>query len=247
LTFKFTRGGIKLNPQKLDHFQFEYRNLLLQKTEKRTPLEQDLIRDNLLIPLIAEIHSITTDASSTILPGGTAIPWAQPLTLVPAMLSSPAEQQTYTLQVVSSEATRYKSVAHLARRLPYFFWRPPPIAYRGALASKPVSRALFDIIDKTIHESPDWNCALDRLLETILPGDHPEFHSLLRLIVVGSPEAWAKTSRVLFSILGQQEWQARTSIVRGLWDELENGGPEVRQRWLDEAQNSPSKLDESKE
>ncbi|KAH6893399.1 hypothetical protein B0T10DRAFT_437294 [Thelonectria olida] len=242
LTFKFTRGGIKLNPQKLDHFQWEYRNLLF-KTDSHTPLEQALIRDNLLIPLITEIHSITADATSTILPSGAALPWVQPLTLVPAMLSSPAEQQAYALQVISHDTTRYQSVADLARVLPYFFWRPPPIAYRGALASKPISRALFDVVDKTIHESSDWTCAMDRLLEAIPAEDGPEVHSILRLVAIGSSEASGKASRIMFNILGQQEWQARTSIVRGLLDELEKGGPEIRQRWLDEAEDSPFKLD----
>ncbi|KAI5457723.1 hypothetical protein BGZ63DRAFT_493831 [Mariannaea sp. PMI_226] len=244
LSFKFTRGGIKLNPQKLDHFQWEYRNILFNKASQSTPLEHDLIRDNLLNPLIAEVQFITADPSSPpILPRGTSLPWVQPLTPVPAMISSSqAEQQAYAFKIVSQETTRYRSAAELVRLLPYFFWRPPPAAYRAALASTSISCSSFDIIDKVIHNSSDWETTLDRLLEDIPVDYAPELHSLLRLIAIGSPEASGKTSRILFDVLGQEEWRVRTSIVRELLDELQQGGNPVRQKWLDETQVLASSL-----
>ncbi|KAF7537538.1 hypothetical protein G7Z17_g12832 [Cylindrodendrum hubeiense] len=239
LTFKFTRGGIKLNPQKLDHFQWEYRNLLFKTpAEQHTPLEQALIRDNLIEPLISETQSITNNAaSSPILPRGTSVPWPHPPTLVPAMLSSEPSASAYTLEVLAHETTRYRSATDIARLLPYLFWRPPPIAYRAALAAAPIRRALFDAVDKAVHESPSWVTALDQLLEGIPADDATAIHSLLRMIAIGSPDAVGKTSRILFKVLGQEEWRIRTSLVRNLLNELEQGGPEVRQRWLDDAPN----------
>ncbi|KAK7408003.1 Glutamate--tRNA ligase mitochondrial [Neonectria punicea] len=240
LTFKFTRGGIKLNPQKLDHFQWEYRNLLFQTPpERRTPLEQALIRDNLVSPLISEIQSITNDpASPPILPRGTSLPWPTPLTLVPVLLSlEPATAQAYALEILTHETTRYRSAVDIARLLPYFFWRPPPTVYRAALAAAPIRRALFDAIDTAVHESSAWAEALDRILEGVPAGDAPAIHSLLRLVAIGSFDAVGKTSRILFEVLGQEEWRVRTALVRSLLDELQQGGLELRQRWLDETSN----------
>ncbi|KPM34723.1 hypothetical protein AK830_g11848 [Neonectria ditissima] len=244
LTFKFTRGGIKLNPQKLDHFQWEYRNLLFKTPlERRTPLEQALIRDNLVSPLISEIQAITNDPTSPpIVPRGTSLPWSEPLTLVPALLSSaPATAQAYVLDILARETTRYRSAADVARLLPYFFWRPPPSVYRAALAAAPIRRVLFDAIDKAVHESSAWAEALDRILEDVPADDAPAIHSLLRLVAIGSFDAVGKTSRILFEVLGQEEWRVRTALVRSLFDELQHDGNEVRQQWLDEASSAAQK------
>ncbi|KAH8670040.1 hypothetical protein BGZ61DRAFT_363888 [Ilyonectria robusta] len=237
LTFKFTRGGIKLNPQKLDHFQWEYRNHLFKTPPKdHTPLEQALIRDNLLDPLISEVQSITNDPTAyPILPRGTSLPWPQPPTLVPAMLSPGPVAQAYVFEALAHETARYRSASEVARLLPYFFWRPPPTAYRAALAAAPIQRTLFDAIDKAVHESPSWATALDQLLEGIPADDATAVHSMLRMIAIGSSDAVGKTSRILFTVVGQEEWRIRTSVVRSLLNELEQGGPEVRQRWLNEA------------
>ncbi|KAH7140738.1 hypothetical protein EDB81DRAFT_63524 [Dactylonectria macrodidyma] len=240
LTFKFTRGGIKLNPQKLDHFQWEYRNLVLKTPpEHHTPLEQSLIRANLLDPLISEVQSITNNPDAyPIIPRGTSVPWPHPLTLVPTMLSSGPSKHAYALDILTHETTRYRSAADIARILPYFFWRPPPTSYRAALAAAPIRRDLFDAIDKTVRESHSWDTTLDQLLEGIPADDATAIHSLLRLVAIGSPDAAGKTSRILLAVLGQEEWRIRTSLVRSLLDELEQGGPELRQRWLNETPNS---------
>ncbi|KAF5008313.1 hypothetical protein FDECE_5414 [Fusarium decemcellulare] len=243
LTFKFTRGGIKLNPQKLDFFQHEYRNLLFRTPLlEHTPREQVLIRDNLLKPLVSEVHAITASSEisageyTPIHPRGTSIPWPAPLTRVPALLSSEASQQAYAFEVLVQETARYASAADIARLLPYFFWRPPPSIYRAALAAEPVRRDLFNLVHEAVHASPDaWELALDRLLERVPSGQAPDLHTILRLVAIGSSNAVGKTSRVLFSVLGQDEWRFRTGLVHSLLDELELGGQDIRQKWLDEA------------
>ncbi|KAJ4260571.1 Glutamate--tRNA ligase mitochondrial [Fusarium torreyae] len=241
LTYKFTRGGIKLNPQKLDFFQYEYRNLLFKTPlAEHTSREQDLIRDNLLIPLVDQVHAITASSESSasdhipIQPRGTSLDWPSPLTPVPAIVASESSQQTYAFQVLAQETTRYSLAADIARLLPYFFWRPPPVIYRAALATEPIRRDLFDLVYDVINTPGGWELALERLLERVPSDQAPDLHSILRLIAIGSPHAVGKASRILFSVLGQEEWQARTSLARSLLEELDIGGQGLRQKWLDE-------------
>ncbi|RSL46906.1 hypothetical protein CEP54_013643 [Fusarium duplospermum] len=226
LTFKFTRGGIKLNPQKLDFFQYEYRNLLFKTPlSEQTPREQALIQENLLKPLVDEVLALTASSASDpvgykpIQPRGTSLIWPAPL--------SP---------VLSHEATRYGAAAEIARQLPYFFWRPPPAIYRAALASDPIRHDLLHLVNDTVNGSLDaWELVLDHLLERVPSDQAPDLHAILRLIAIGSPHAVGKTSRILFSVLGQEEWRFRTAIVRKLLDELDQGGNHLRQKWLIES------------
>ncbi|KAF4972931.1 hypothetical protein FSARC_625 [Fusarium sarcochroum] len=241
LTYKFTRGGIKLNPRKLDYFQYEYRKLLFKTpVAEHTSREQNLIRDNLLISLVNQVHTITASSESSasdyipIQPRGTSLDWPSPLTPVPAIVASESSQQTYASQVLAQETTRYFSAPDIARLLPYFFWRPPPAIYRAALATEPIRRDLFDLVHVVVHSPDGWELALERLLERIPPDQAPDLHGVLRLVAIGSPHAVGKASRILFSVLGQEEWQARVTLVRSLLDELDLGGQGLRQKWLDE-------------
>ncbi|RTE70074.1 hypothetical protein BHE90_015535 [Fusarium euwallaceae] len=242
LTFKFTRGGIKLNPQKLDFFQYEYRNLLFKTPlSEQTPREQALVRENLLKPLVDEVLAITASSASDavgympIQPRGTSLIWPAPLSPVPAMLSEES-QQPYAFEVLSHEATRYGAATEIARQLPYFFWRPPPAIYRAALASDPIRHDLLHLVYDTVNGSLDaWELVLDHLLERVPSEQAPDLHAILRLIAIGSPHAVGKTSRILFSVLGQDEWRFRTAVVRKLLDELDQGGDGLRQKWLIES------------
>ncbi|RBR14000.1 uncharacterized protein FIESC28_07966 [Fusarium coffeatum] len=242
LSYKFTRGGIKLNPQKLDFFQHEYRNLLFKTPlSGHTPREQALIRDNLLNPLIDQVHAFTSSSEGTsgnyehIQPRGTSLKWPRPLTLVPAMLSSESSQQSYAFQILAQETSRYASVADIPRLLPYLFWRPPIAAYRAAFATETPRRDLIDLVQDTVNSADSWEMALDRLLERIPADQAPDLHSVLRLIAIGSPQAVGKASRILFSVLGQAEWRVRATQVRDLMEELDSGGESLRQKWKDEA------------
>ncbi|KAJ4244481.1 Glutamate--tRNA ligase mitochondrial [Fusarium falciforme] len=242
LTFKFTRGGIKLNPQKLDFFQHEYRNLLFKTPlSEQTPREQALIRENLLKPLVDEVLALTASSVSDpigykpIQPRGPSLIWPAPLSPVPAMLSEDS-QQPYAFEVLSQETARYGSAAEIARQLPYFFWRPPPAVYRAALASDPIRHDLLHLVNDTVNGSLDaWELVLDRLLERVPSDQAPDLHAILRLIAIGSPHAVGKTSRILFSVLGQEEWRSRTAVVRKLLDELDQGGDDLRQTWLNQS------------
>lgn len=242
LTFKFTRGGIKLNPQKLDFFQHEYRNLLFKTPlSEQTPREQALIRENLLKPLVDEVLALTASSMSDpvgykpIQPRGTSLIWPAPLSPVPVMLSEDS-QQPYAFEVLSHETARYGSAAEIARQLPYFFWRPPPAVYRAALASDPIRHDLLHLVNDTVNGSLDaWELVLDHLLERVPSDQAPDLHAVLRLIAIGSPHAVGKTSRVLFNVLGQEEWRSRTAVVRKLLDELDQGGDDLRQTWLNQS------------
>ncbi|GKU03747.1 glutamyl-trna synthetase [Fusarium langsethiae] len=241
LTYKFTRGGIKLNPQKLDFFQHEYRNLLFKTPlSDHTPREQALVRDNLLRPLINKVNEITSSSKESngnyvpIQPRGTSFKWPGPLTPVPAMLSSESSQQSYAFQTLAQETSRYASADDIPRLLPYLFWRPPIAIYRAALATETPRRALINLVHDAVNSADGWELALERLLERVPADQAPDLHSVLRMIAIGSPQAVAKASRILFSILGQDEWRVRANQVRDLLHELDSGGEDLRQRWIDE-------------
>ncbi|KAF4454732.1 Glutamyl-tRNA synthetase [Fusarium austroafricanum] len=240
LTYKFTRGGIKLNPDKLDFFQHEYRNLLAKTpVVEHTSRERDLVRDYLVIPLVKQVDSITASSKSPssdympIQPTGTCLYWPAPLTPVPAMVSSESSQP-YALNIILQETVRYTSVANLARLLPYFFWRPPPEIYRAAIVTQTPRRDLIDLVNRTLLEVDDWGTALDRLFDSIPSDEAPSLHAVLRLIAIGDSQAVGKSSRILFNVLGQDEWRVRANLVRSLLDEMESGGSALRQDWLDE-------------
>ncbi|KAF4119737.1 glutamyl-tRNA synthetase [Geosmithia morbida] len=66
LSFKFTRGGIKLNPEKLDLFDVRYhRSTILSPREDLAPVERRLISSSLLEPILSEVHSLTAPPTST--------------------------------------------------------------------------------------------------------------------------------------------------------------------------------------
>ncbi|CEI62742.1 hypothetical protein FVEN_g5262 [Fusarium venenatum] len=250
LSYKFTRGGIKLNPQKLDFFQHEYRSLLFKiPLSDHTPREQALIRDNLLSPLINKVHEITSFSKEStgnyvpIQPRGTSLKWPGPLTPVPAMLLSESSQQSYAFQILAQETSRYTSADDIPRLLPYLFWRPPIAIYRAALATETPRRDLINLVHDTVNSTDSWEMGFERLLERVPSDQAPDLHSILRLIAVGSPQAVAKASRILFSILGQDEWRVRATQVRDLLHELDSGGESIRQRWTDEAAPITSEAD----
>ncbi|KAF4341049.1 glutamyl-tRNA synthetase [Fusarium beomiforme] len=239
LTYKFTRGGIKLNQTKLDFFQHEYRTLLTKTpAAEHTSRERELIRDYLVIPLINEVHAITVSSQSPsddympIQPTGTSLYWPAPLTPVPAMLNLESSHP-YASKIIFQETVRYSSVANLARSLPYFFWRPPADIYRAAIVTQTLDRDLVDLVNRAIQGTSDWETALDRLFESIPSDQAPVMHAILRLIAIGDSQAVGKSSRILFNVLGQDEWRFRTNIVASLLDELESGGPTLRQDWVE--------------
>ncbi|QPC71494.1 hypothetical protein HYE68_002246 [Fusarium pseudograminearum] len=250
LTYKFTRGGIKLNPQKLDFFQHEYRNLLFKTPmSDHTSREQVLIGENLLDPLISKVHEITSSSKDNtgnyvpIQPRGTSLNWPGALTPVPAMLSSESSQQSYAFQTLAQETSRYASAGDIPRLLPYLFWRPPIAIYRAALATETPCPDLINLVHETVNSTDSWEVALDRLLERVPSDQSTDLHSILRLVAVGSSQAVAKASRILFNILGQDEWRVRTTQVCDLLHELDSGGEDLRQIWIDEAAAMTSETD----
>jgi glutamyl-tRNA synthetase len=165
------------------------------------------------------------------------------LTPVPAILSSESSQQSYAFRILAQETSRYASADDIPHLLPYLFWRPPIAIYRAALTTDTPRRDLINLVHDTVNSTESWEIAFDRLLERVPSDQAPDLHSILRLVAVGSPQAVAKASRILFSILGQDEWRVRATQVRDLLHELDSGGENLRQRWKDEAATTTSKAD----
>ncbi|KAG4278515.1 glutamyl-tRNA synthetase [Fusarium proliferatum] len=164
-----------------------------------------------------------SDDYKPIQPTGTALDWPAPLSPVPAMLSSESSQ-SYTSKIIFQETVRYASVANLARLLPYFFWRPPTDIYRAAIVSETPRFDLLEMVNKTVQGNEDWETAVDRLFESIPSDQAPDLHAILRLIAIGDSQAVSKSSRILFDVLGQDEWRYRANLVASLLGELESSG-----------------------
>ncbi|RBA20333.1 glutamyl-tRNA synthetase, partial [Fusarium proliferatum] len=164
-----------------------------------------------------------SDDYKPIQPTGTALDWPAPLSPVPAMLSSESSQ-SYTSKIIFQETVRYASVANLARLLPYFFWRPPTDIYRAAIVSETPRLDLLEMVNKTVQGNEDWETAVDRLFESIPSDQAPDLHAILRLIAIGDSQAVSKSSRILFDVLGQDEWRYRANLVASLLGELESSG-----------------------
>ncbi|CAM1510008.1 Fc.00g003430.m01.CDS01 [Cosmosporella sp. VM-42] len=218
LTFKFTRGGIKLNPEKLQFFQNEYISALF--STKPSESESDAIKKHLVAPLIDEVLTITKSPTLPLIqPPKATIPWPHPLELIPAMQTNEIE---YTQNVLFKSLTKFDSSREVARMLPYLFWRPPLAVYRGSLAQYRPDRALFNIIDNAIsNTSPeDFEAAENKIFGKLNGQEKSAAHDLIRLILVGDPEASSRSTKVMVDVLGQKECQHRISVVRGLLDEL---------------------------
>ena len=235
LTFKFTRGGIKLNPEKLAHFQSLYRQKLFGTHGKdRTKLENEHITNLLVLPIISEVESSTTKPTSPIRPTKATLSWEAPLSPVPAMESDRNIRQKYVFSVLSHDSSSFTDPRELVWTLPYFFWRPPMDVYRHNLATHQIDRSMFDAIEKALSCPPEhWKDAQTGLKMTVHNHSPAEVHNLIRLILVGDPNANSRNTGIMFNILGQDECRHRVSMVRDLLDELDKGGEELRQNWLD--------------
>lgn len=135
-----------------------------------------------------------------------------------------------------NEKSAFKTLRDLVKSLPYLFWKPPRAVYRYSLARYPINRAIFDTVKELINCRPeDWeNVRANQKWETIAKTEAIALHGLVRLILVGDPEAQSRNTGVMFKVLGQEECCRRLRVVEELLKELDAGGEETQQKWLEE-------------
>ncbi|KAG5927778.1 hypothetical protein E4U42_001784 [Claviceps africana] len=239
LTFRFTRGGIKLNVEKLNHFQTKYLDSLLWDTEPAAleKIEKDrIICDFITEPVIKEIKLLKKGKS----PNMDLLPeeWRHDFTLVPIMSALDMRSQEYIFDIVT-ERGGYVSTETLLQQHPYLVWQVPETLHRRSLASyKPDERVMHAL--EEVLEKPDlWgNRRADGLpimdatgrddaqpvmdaIWAIVEGQDVEklaVYDTLRLIGAGRHDVVSLSSTQMFTILGREEWRRRTDAVKRLLD-----------------------------
>ncbi|OAA78853.1 glutamyl-tRNA synthetase [Akanthomyces lecanii RCEF 1005] len=217
LTFKFTRGGIKLNVEKLDHFNAKYRDLLLhQPFAALPPYEVALLRTHLFTPTLAAVQSATRT-------GIPAWPHASaPLQLVPQLAAADDASAAYLHAVLASRDGGFRAAGDVVEQHPYLFWRPPQNVYRSSVATTPpdvrVLAALEQVLEREDVVWTDGQQVMDALREVLDPQGVETLtaHNVLRLVGAGGQDVVSQSSGRMFATLGRDEWQHRLRCVQEL-------------------------------
>lgn len=218
MTFKFTRGGIKLNVEKLDHFNAKYRDLLLrQPLASLPPHEVALLRTHLFTPILAAVQSATHGGISA-WPNASA-----PLQLVPQLAADDDDTSAaYLHGVLASRDGGFRAAGDVVEQHPYLFWRPPQDVYRASVAATPpdgrVLAALEQVLQRDDVVWADGQQVMDALREALDPhGVEPlTVHNVLRLVGAGGQDVVSQSSGRMFATLGRDEWQHRLRCVQEL-------------------------------
>ncbi|KGQ04710.1 putative glutamate--tRNA ligase [Beauveria bassiana D1-5] len=221
LTFKFTRGGIKLNVEKLDHFNAKYRDLLLrQPLGSLPPYEAALLRTHLLAPTLAAVRAATGR-------GVSAWPSASlPLDLVPQLTTgidnNDDTRVAYIHAVLASRDGGFHDASDVVEQHPYLFWRPPQAVYRAsAAATRPETRVLA-ALERVLAQEDVWRGNDDgqRVVEALRGILDPQgvealtMHNVLRLVGAGGQDVVSQSSGRMLATLGRDEWQHRLQCVQ---------------------------------
>ncbi|ODA77107.1 hypothetical protein RJ55_07625 [Drechmeria coniospora] len=230
LTFKFTRGGIKLNPGKLEHFQTKYRDALLgNRIPELAEQEAILIERNLTRPMLHELQSITS--GNDIGPGKLPKAWQTSLELVPA-LRSDETRASYVHSILTNSQGGFQSTGSLIRQHPYLFWRVPVSLYESSLAVFRPDPRVLDALDQALDQVDCWDSlGAVKVMEFIQETVHGEnidpvlVHKVLRLVGAGGQDVVSQSSSRMFLLLGRGEWRHRLDVVKDSIKMLQSGRP----------------------
>ncbi|KAM3516906.1 hypothetical protein NHJ13051_009470 [Beauveria bassiana] len=221
LTFKFTRGGIKLNVEKLHHFNAKYRDLLLrQPLGSLPPYEAALLRTHLLAPTLDAVRAATGH-------GVSAWPSASlPLDLVPQLTAGIDDNDdtrvAYIHAVLASRDGGFHDASDMVEQHPYLFWRPPQAVYRVSAAATPPDARVLAALERVLAQEDVWRGNDDgqRVVEALRGILHPQgvealtMHNVLRLVGAGGQDVVSQSSGRMLATLGRDEWQHRLQCVQ---------------------------------
>ncbi|KAG6034071.1 hypothetical protein E4U41_006700 [Claviceps citrina] len=221
LTFKFTRGGIKLNAEKLDHFHTKYRDALLRDPAPELSQEEEgLIQDHVIQPMLQEIDLITTGQSShaELLPEY----WRDGPTPIPALSDQGTRARHVHDMVAGKHGGSPLPTDSLLRHHPYLVWQVPERLYRHSLASYKPDRRVLQALDDALEKPALWANQGAHVMDAIwaaLQGqdvDKLAVYDTLRLVGAGAHDVASPSSSRMFMILGRHEWRRRTDTVKRL-------------------------------
>ncbi|KAG8424206.1 Glutamate--tRNA ligase mitochondrial [Metarhizium acridum] len=219
LTFKFTRGGIKLNIEKLDHFDSKYRDAILwDPVSDLSETETSLISDHITQPMLQKIDSVTKKArASELLPRE----WRSTLTPVPS-LANEENRAAYVYNIFSTKKGGFLSAEALIREHPYLLWRVPETVYKHSLASYNPDGRILLALSSAVDDKKLWatqGVEVMNAIWTTLEGqgiDNITVHNTLRLVGAGGHDVVSQSSSRMFMLLGRDEWRFRLDTVRRL-------------------------------
>ncbi|KAF3063015.1 Glutamate--tRNA ligase [Trichoderma lentiforme] len=224
LTFKFTRGGIKLNLSKLEYFNNRYRDAMLWKpVPALADQEAKLIDQHLTQPILNEIEAITNGSIESA--ELTARAWQLPLELVPT-LTDPTKKGRYVYQALVSKQGGFQSPSDLISQHPYLFWRVPLDVYKTSLVKARPEPKVLDALEEVISQESFWEGDCSQVMQAIqsivepLGVDQLTIHNELRLIAAGGRDVVSQSSSRMFALLGRDEWAHRLNVIKELLSEL---------------------------
>ena len=222
MTFKFTRGAIKLNLGKLEHFNKSYRDALLgSPVPELADEEARLVDSHLVQPMLRQLGSITSGSAPS---DADKLPqaWQGDLQLVPALASSddPA-QAAYIRNILASRQGGYQSPGSLIQQHPYLFWRVPASLYKASLRAGPApDERILDALQAALESPRCWDGQGGEVMSRIRDGlqgqaiDQVVLHDTLRLVAAGGQGVVSQSSPNMFKLLGGDEWRHRLDAVR---------------------------------
>lgn len=222
LTFKFTRGGIKLNYPKLAHYNSKYRDVLLKlPPSSLSDRETKEMQHHLIQPTLDAIHSATET-------GTPAWPDAEtPLTLID-QLSDASKASSYIHSVLYNRDGGFQDAKTLISQHPYLFWRVPDSVYLASLAAvrDTLDTRVLDALEKVVADDIYWTSDAQKnpvaAVRDIVEPQGVEtltVHNVLRLVGAGGVDVVSQSSGRMTSLLGQDEWKRRLSAVQAILKE----------------------------
>ncbi|KAL6859262.1 hypothetical protein J3F83DRAFT_717577 [Trichoderma novae-zelandiae] len=224
LTFKFTRGGIKLNLSKLEYFNSRYRDAMLWKPiAALADQEAKLIDQHLTQPILSEIEAITNGSveSAELASKG----WRLPLELVPT-LTDATHKAPYVHKAIVSKQGGFQVPSDLISQHPYLFWRVPLAVYQASLAKARPEQKVLKALEDAISQESLWDGDCSQVMQAIQSMVEPQgidqltIHNVLRLVAAGGQDVVSQSSSRMFALLGREEWAHRLDVVKGLLIDL---------------------------
>lgn len=103
----------------------------------------------------------------------------------------------------------------------YLLFRPDQNTYNEAVAAKDVDGNVLDALQQVVSTDSYWidnadQSPMDALKALLEPQDVSMVttHNVIRLVGAGGMDVVSQNSGKMFTVLGQQEWQARLAMVR---------------------------------
>lgn len=233
LSFKFTKGSIKLNMSKLDHFESNYRKAIMLSPSTSSPslseAEIQVIHDAVLRPTIHDFKAFTSGSP----PQGLTFvdkAWNQSKQPIPAMATSDESSirsrlwDVYWFLVTTTSSTSHEAMRDLLLKHPYLFWRPPVDLYKESIIQAQRGGVDLDAILRIFEENDfQWSDGVrgaSNVHEVLVAKATPEVRKSLydahRLIIAGQSNISSPSVDWLSRLLGKDETLHRLGVVRGL-------------------------------